>query len=144
MRPDEHQELAARVALALPGVTRSWPFGPEHDVFKVQGKVFCMTTDVTVTPLVTLKCTPEDGEALRQEHAHVTAGYHMNKRHWISVSAGPGITAELVEELVLDAYTLVVAALPRRLRPVDLDDAERLRTGIGDVLAGRLPRRPHA
>jgi len=140
--PAQHQDLAAAVALALPGVTRTWPFGPEHDVFKVQGKVFCMTTDVTGTPLVTLKCAPDDGEALRQELDTVTAGYHMNKRHWISLAAGPGITPDLVEELVLDAYALVVAALPRRLRPIDLDDAERLRTGLRDVLVGRLPAAP--
>ncbi|MEL7974830.1 MmcQ/YjbR family DNA-binding protein [Isoptericola sp. F-RaC21] len=142
MGPTQHQDLAAEVALALPGTTRTWPFGPEHDVFKVQGKVFCMTTDATGTPLVTLKCAPDDAEALRQEHAHVTAGYHMNKRHWISVAAGPGITPELVEELVLDAYALVVASLPRRLRPVDLDDTERLRTGVRDVLDGGPTARP--
>jgi len=140
--PTQHQDLAAAVALALPGVTRTWPFGPEHDVFKVQGKVFCMTTDVTGTPLVTLKCAPDDGEALREELETVTAGYHMNKRHWISLATGPGITPDLVEELVLDAYALVVAALPRRLRPIDLDDTERLRTGLRDVLDGRHPARP--
>ncbi|HWV79177.1 MAG TPA: MmcQ/YjbR family DNA-binding protein [Isoptericola sp.] len=142
MGPAQHQDVAAAVALALPGVTRTWPFGPEHDVFKVQGKVFCMTTDVTGIPLVTLKCAPDDGEALRQELDTVTAGYHMNKRHWISLAAGPGITPDLVEELVLDAYALVVAALPRPLRPIDLDDTERLRTGLRDVLVGRLPARP--
>lgn len=139
MGPSEHQDLAAAVALALPGATRTWPFGPDHDVFKVQGKVFCMTTEVAGTPLVTLKCTPDDGEALRQELESVTAGYHMNKRHWISLAPGPGITPDLVEELVLEAYALVVAALPRRLRPVDLDDTERSRTGLRDVLVGRLP-----
>lgn len=139
MGPTEHQEVASAAALALPDVTRTWPFGPEHDVFKVRGKVFCMTTEVTGTPLVTVKCAPDDGEALRQELETVTAGYHMNKRHWISLAAGPGITPDLVEELVLEAYALVVASLPRRLRPIDLDDTERLRTGLRDLLAGRLP-----
>jgi len=139
MGPTQHQDVASAVALALPGGTRTWPFGPEHDVYKVRGKVFCMTTEVTGTPLVTLKCAPDDGEALRQELATVSAGYHMNKRHWISLAAGPGITQDLVEELVLEAYALVVASLPRRLRPIDLDDTERFRTGLRDVLAGRLP-----
>ncbi|MFD6134979.1 MmcQ/YjbR family DNA-binding protein [Isoptericola sp. NPDC060257] len=119
MGPTQHQDVAAATALALPGVTRTWPFGPEHDVFKVRAKVFCMTTEVTGTPLVTLKCAPDDGEALRQELETVTAGYHMNKRHWISLAAGPGIT--------------------RRLRPIDLDDTERFRTGLSELIDGRPP-----
>ncbi|MFE5291431.1 MmcQ/YjbR family DNA-binding protein [Isoptericola sp. NPDC056618] len=139
MGPTQHQDVAAATALALPGVTRTWPFGPEHDVFKVRAKVFCMTTEVMGTPLVTLKCAPDDGEALRQELETVTAGYHMNKRHWISLAAGPGITPDLVEELVLEAYALVVAALPRRLRPIDLDDTERFRTGLSELIDGRPP-----
>ena len=42
----------------------------------------------------------------------------MNKQHWISLAAGPGITPDLVEELVLNAYELVVEGLPRAKRPV--------------------------
>lgn len=136
-----HQDVAGRVALGQPGVTRTWPFGPDADVFKVGGKVFLVTTDGPGSPLITLKCAPEDGEALRAQHATITPGYHMNKRHWVSVAAGPGITPELVEELVLDAYDLVVATLPRAQRPVDLADHERRRSGVDGVVAARAPGR---
>ena len=43
----------------------------------------------------------------------------MNKRHWITVTPGPGLTPELVDELVTESYLLVVQGLPRRTRPVD-------------------------
>ena len=35
---------------------------------------------------MTLKCDPEHGEVLRGEHPAITPGYHMNKRHWITVT----------------------------------------------------------
>ncbi|WP_337059753.1 MmcQ/YjbR family DNA-binding protein [Kineococcus sp. G2] len=132
------QEVAARVAEELPAVTRTWPFGPEHDVYKVAGKVFLMATEATGQPIVTLKCDPEHARALRQEFDGITAGYHVNKRHWISVAGGPGVTARLVEELVLDAYGLVVAGMPRRARPA-VPDAVRRR--LGGVAPGGTPDR---
>ena len=54
---------------------------------------------------------------LREVFDTVTPGYHMNKRHWISIAAGPGITQAFVSELVTDAYHLVVATLLQRDRP---------------------------
>ncbi len=112
----ELERLAWSVALALPGVEQCQPFGPEYEVFKVGGKVFMMTTVLRGTPIVTLKCEPEYGLALRQEFDTITAGYHMNKRHWTSVAAGPGVSHALVEELVENAYLLVVDRLPRDKR----------------------------
>lgn len=104
---------AWRVALSLPGVDESQPFGPQFEVFKVVGKVFMMTTLVRGEPIVTLKCEPETSQALRQAHSSIRAGYHMNKKHWISISHGPGVSQALIEELVQNAYLLVVDGLTR-------------------------------
>jgi len=100
--------------MALPGVVHVQPFGPRFEVFKALHKVFSMTTTVGEEPIVTLKCEPETGEALRQQHASITPGYHMNKRHWISIAAGPGVTDYLIEELVTNAYLLIVDQLSAR------------------------------
>lgn len=111
------QQIAAAVAQGLPDATCTQPFGPAYDVFKVKGKVFAMTTEVSGKKIVTLKCDPERSIILREVHETVTVGYHMNKRHWISIAEGHGITQALVSELVRDAYALVVAALPKRQQP---------------------------
>ncbi|WP_165979601.1 MmcQ/YjbR family DNA-binding protein [Kocuria rosea] len=112
------QEIAMQVAARLPAVSHTYPFGPDHDVFKVADKIFLMTTEAPGEPIVTLKCEPPHSAALRQEFPTITPGYHMNKQHWISLADGPGITPELVEELVLNAYELVVEGLPRSRRPL--------------------------
>jgi predicted DNA-binding protein (MmcQ/YjbR family) len=107
------RRVAWRTALALSAVLRSQPFGPDYDVFKVSGRIFVMTTDVRGIPIVTLKCEPEYASALRRQYATITAGYHMNKKHWTSVAPGAGISEHLVRELVEDAYDLVVDGLPK-------------------------------
>ncbi|MBM9466916.1 MmcQ/YjbR family DNA-binding protein [Nakamurella sp. YIM 132084] len=117
---------AARRATELLDVTRSFPFGPDTEAFKVRERIFLMTGRLTGSPILTMKCDPLQGESLRAELAVITPGHHMNKRHWISVAAGPGVTAELIDELVTDAYLLVVGALPRARRPALPDELARL------------------
>ena len=68
---------------------------------------------------VNLKCDPEDAIRLRGEHEGlITPGYHMNKRHWNTVTVDGELPDRLVRELIEDSYDLVVAGLPRadRLR----------------------------
>lgn len=112
------QEVARARALELPAATLSRPFGPEYDVAKVLGKMFLLLTEVKGVPVVVLKAEPRDAEALRSMHAEITPGYHMNKRHWITLNPG-GLEADFVRELVTDSYLLVVETLPRARRPVE-------------------------
>ncbi|QGQ18973.1 MmcQ/YjbR family DNA-binding protein [Cellulomonas sp. JZ18] len=125
MHGDAVRQTAVRTAADLPGATHEHPFGPEWDVFKVAGKVFLLLTDVPGEPVAVLKCDPEDALALREQHAGITPGYHMNKRHWITVHGRDDVTADLVQELVRESYLLVRAGLPRDRRPVVPDDLGR-------------------
>ncbi|GLY19005.1 hypothetical protein Kisp01_60190 [Kineosporia sp. NBRC 101677] len=110
--------LAVRIATALPEAEFGFPFGPEHEVAKVVGKVFFLATELRGEHLVTLKCEPEHSLALQEEFAGaVFPGYHMNKKHWISLRGTDQVDEDLVDELVRTSYTLVVDTLPRAARP---------------------------
>lgn len=86
-------------------------------MFKVLGKMFALST-LDARPLtVNLKCDPDDAVRLREEYAAIAPGWHMNKRHWNTVTVS-GVPGRLLRELIEDSYDLVVAGLPR---------AERLR-----------------
>lgn len=93
------------------------PFRPEISVFKVGGKLFALTT-LDARPLtVNLKCDPDDAVRLRGEHEGlIVPGWHMNKRHWNTVTVDGELPDRLVRELVEDSYDLVVAGLPRAER----------------------------
>ena len=125
MNGEELQEHARKRVQELPSADLEHPFGPDWDVYKVRGKVFMLLTDVTGAPIVILKTDPEDGKALREQHEGITPGYHMNKKHWITLRPGGSVVERLVDELVLESYLLVVASLPRASRPVDPATFER-------------------
>jgi predicted DNA-binding protein (MmcQ/YjbR family) len=109
--PDEIMDACA----AYPATELSYPFGEDVAVFKVVGRMFAAVMPVRGHPLLTLKSDPEDARALVATYAEVTPGYHMNKKHWISVAL-PSTEAP-VEELITASYDLVVAKLPRAERP---------------------------
>ncbi|MFB0617379.1 MmcQ/YjbR family DNA-binding protein [Streptomyces sp. AGS-58] len=110
------QRLRA-LCLSFEAAVEDFPFGPETSVFKVLGRMFALT-NLDGRPLtVNLKCDPEDAVRLRGEHEGlIVPGWHMNKRHWNTVTADAGLPDRLVRELVEDSYDLVVAGLPRAQR----------------------------
>ncbi|KXB55113.1 MmcQ/YjbR family DNA-binding protein [Corynebacterium phoceense] len=108
---------ARSAALELPGTQLTHPFGPAWDVWKIQGKVFALLTEEAGKPMAIVKSDPLIGESLRLEFPLITPGYHMNKKHWITLV--DGLPPEVIRELVTESYRLVVAKLPRRLRPID-------------------------
>jgi predicted DNA-binding protein (MmcQ/YjbR family) len=113
------QKTAAACVEELPGSGLEHPFGPDWEVFKVRGKVFMLMTEVPGRPVVILKSDPAEAQALRAENTDITAGYHMNKKHWITLEGGDAIDKKLVKELVTESYLLVVAHLPKSQQPVD-------------------------
>ncbi|MCO1580961.1 MmcQ/YjbR family DNA-binding protein [Crossiella sp. SN42] len=119
MDGEELLKTAATHAGQLPGAGLEHPFGPDWEVFKVRGKVFMLMTEVPGRPVVILKSDPAEARALREQYEHITPGYHMNKKHWITVEGGDAVDEELVGELVTESYRLVVGGLPKSQRPVD-------------------------
>ncbi|MCX4429326.1 MmcQ/YjbR family DNA-binding protein [Streptomyces mirabilis] len=114
---DRLQDTARRAALALPDVSHGYPFTPGLDVYKVAGKVFLIVTDDPDEQIITVKCEPEHARAQVRRYATIRPGRYLDKRHWISLGAGPGITEQLVTDAVEDSYHLAVERLPRRDRP---------------------------
>jgi predicted DNA-binding protein (MmcQ/YjbR family) len=99
-----------------PGAIEDFPFGPEHSVFKVAGKMFALST-LDRRPLeVSVKCEPELAVAQRAGYHAIRPGYHLNKRHWNTITLDGSLPDQLVRDLIEDSYDLVVSALPRRTR----------------------------
>ena len=104
------------VCLDLPGAAETFPFGPQTSVFKVEGKMFALSR-LSGDPLqVSLKCEPHLAEQLRAAHPAVTAGYHLNKRHWNTVALDGSLPDQVIADLIEDSYDLVVSALSRKRR----------------------------
>ena len=94
------------------GVTEEFPFGEETLVYKVMGKMFALT-DLESFESVNLKVDPEVGEELREKYASVQPGYHMNKKHWVTVLMDNSIPDKLVLKWIDNSYELVASALTK-------------------------------
>lgn len=111
------QLVSRRTAMHLPGVSHGYPLTEFLDVYKVADKVFLIVTDDPADLIVTVKVPPERGRALQRNHETVTPGRYFDKRHWVSIGRGRGITGGLVRSLVLDSYEAVLEKVPRQKRP---------------------------
>jgi predicted DNA-binding protein (MmcQ/YjbR family) len=109
--------LAEAVAAceALRGSAADYPFGPGVRVYKVMGKVFALLTEEEPYR-ISLKCDPDLAEILRASFAAVQSGYHLNKRHWNTLSLDGSMPDDQVEDLIRHSYELVVKSLKRSER----------------------------
>ena len=102
--------------LSLPGVEETTPFGPEVLVYKVMGKMFATAAPDELPHRVNLKCDPERALELRDRWEDIQPGYHMNKKHWNTLTLGGRLPTKLVRELLEHSYELVVASLTKKER----------------------------
>ena len=110
------RELKA-ACLAMPGAVEGFPFGDEVSVFKVAGKMFA-ACNLDGQPLqVSVKCDPDLAVQLRAAHPAIAPGYHLNKRHWNTVTLDGSLPDQMVTDMLGDSYDLVVASLPKARRP---------------------------
>jgi len=85
-------------------------------VFKVAGKMFAIST-LAASPLrVSVKCDPLLAEQLRDAHAAVIPGWHLNKRHWNTLILDGSLPVQMIKDMIEDSYDLVVSNLPASRR----------------------------
>jgi len=103
--------------LSKKGVTEHFPFDEETLVFKVGGKMFCLTSLnqwEKGTPSLNLKCNPERAEELRAEYEAIIPGWHMSKIHWNTVAFNSDVSDKMMRELINHSYELVFNSLTKK------------------------------
>jgi len=110
-----HIEAFYNFCMSMPGVTEGFPFGEETLVFKVMGKMFALC-DVDEFESINLKCDPVRALELRASYEEIQPGYHMNKKHWNTVSTQGNLDDDLIKELITHSYELIGAKLPKKDR----------------------------
>ena len=108
--------------LSLKGVTEKMPFVNTKDsyardaiVFSVGDKWFCFV-NINLMSFCVMKSTPAESAMLQEQYDAVKPGYHMNKKHWISVYFGQDMIDTQILQQVHRAYEIVVQSLPKNKR----------------------------
>lgn len=108
-------EILRDYCLQKKAVTEDTPFGPDTLVFKVGGKVFCLC-GIDNFSKMNLKCDPEWAAELRANYLAIAPGFHMNKKHWNTVSIHQDAPDTFILELVDHSYDLVLNSIPKLRR----------------------------
>ena len=102
--------------LAFKGAGEETPFGPEALVYKVAGKMFALISWTDDPLTISLKCDPDEALFLREHFPAITPGYHMNKRHWNTVTLDGSVPEDDLRYMIDQSYRLVVKGLPLKIR----------------------------
>jgi predicted DNA-binding protein (MmcQ/YjbR family) len=96
-----------------PGAYEDFPFDNITLTFRVKGKMFALC-NINDEPLeVNLKCDPELSELLRDKYEAIKPGWHMNKKHWNTITLNGTIPDAEIGELIDMSYELVVKTLKK-------------------------------
>jgi len=88
-------------------VTEGQPFGDDVIVYKVLNKIFMLMNFETPFQ-ISLKCDPERAIELREKYSSVKPAYHMNKKHWNTVSVDGSVPLKEILKMLDHSYELVV------------------------------------
>ena len=99
------------------GATYDYPFDEEVRVYRIAEKIFALTNESKNPLSVNLKCDPIYSLELRSIYEGVQAGYHMNKKHWNTVTLEDSdVDEETAKELIDHSYDLVFKSLTKKKR----------------------------
>ncbi|MBD0401133.1 MmcQ/YjbR family DNA-binding protein [Flammeovirga sp. EKP202] len=96
-------------------VTEDFPFDEKTLVFKVAGKMFALT-DIDNFESFNVKCDPELALEMRDRYNAVKAGYHMNKKHWNTITVLSDLPESEMYKAIDHSYDLVYNKLPKKIR----------------------------
>ena len=100
-------EQLREYTLSKPDAEETQPFGPDNLVYKVNGKMFLLTSFDSFPLQFNVKCDPELALELREQYAAVIPGFHMNKKHWNTVIIDGSISNKELQKMIDHSYELV-------------------------------------
>jgi predicted DNA-binding protein (MmcQ/YjbR family) len=96
-------------------VTEGLPFGDDTLVFKVAGKMFLLAN--LDGPLrINIKAAPEEVIDRIDRYPEALPGYHMNKKHWITVDMDTASDYNRIKQWIDESYQLVLSTIPKKQR----------------------------
>lgn len=104
--------------LSKKGAVQEYPFGPDPAVMKVGGKMFALISvpGDGEAVRISLKCDPVIAANLREQHACVLPGYHLNKTHWNTVIVDGSLPMGDLQAMIDHSYDRVLGGLTKAAR----------------------------
>lgn len=107
-------EEVREYCLSLPFATERCPFGPDTLAMEIGGHMFCLMTLDGEWNFYIIKVDPDYGVELCERYSGIRPGYHMNKRHWVSVDFQGDVPDKVQERLLYHSYCRTAMGLPKK------------------------------
>lgn len=104
-----HKEVEEYI-LAQPNARLDYPFGKDVAVYKVEDKMFALIAEGKEPVRLSLKCDPQLSRHLQEKYTEILPGYHLNKKHWITIILAGQLSWPEVQDLIRLSYNLVTGA----------------------------------
>ena len=108
----KRREEAIAACMDLPGVFEDYPFDDPGWTCMRHGdnkKIFAFIYEREGCMRINLKAEPLKADFWRDAFPAVLPGWHMNKRHWITVLLDGSMNDEDIRMLIADSYQLTKA-----------------------------------
>lgn len=93
--------------LSMPNARLDYPFGEGVAVYKAGDKMFALISEGKDPVRLSLKCDPVLSKVLREKYDEVMPGYHLNKKHWNTLTLTGQLGWDEVQDLIRHSYDLV-------------------------------------
>lgn len=104
-------ESLREYCIRKPESEECFPFGEDTLVFKRRGRIFALI-NLEGDLGINLKCDPSLALELREKYPCVTPGYHMNKKHWNTITIDGSIPDPEIFSWIDHSYDLVGGRRP--------------------------------
>ena len=115
-------EEVREYCLSLKNTIECFPFDEVSLVFKVENKMFLLLPLDAEEPHVSLKCSTDYVEELREHYTAVEPAYHFNKKYWNSIYLDRDMEDEEIKRWIFHSYREVIAKLPKNIREIYNDE----------------------
>jgi len=103
--------------LAKQGVSKDYKVEWDVTRYLIGEKMIAMLgEDKYKKAIITLKCEPLFGQALRDKYEHIVTGYYMNKQHWNSVYMDGDVPDDIMKNMIDMSYELVFNSLSKKMQ----------------------------
>lgn len=109
-------EEVREYCLSLGNVTECLPFDDVSLVFKVENKMFLLLPLDALEPCLSLKCSTDYVEDLRERFKAVEPAWHFNKKYWNTIYLERDMGDEDIKYWIRHSYREVIAKLPKKIR----------------------------
>ena len=104
-----NKEQVKTYCLSLENSYLDTPFDFKTEVIRHRGnnKMFVLFCSPDERPSINLKCDPLEAQFLRSVYEEVIPGYHMNKRHWLTILLDGSVRDAQVLDFLDMSYDLI-------------------------------------